>query len=67
MVSMAKMNACMQPLKISKYSDRMAGRPICRKGNYPSTPGSQLSSILLRPFSAVPTRAEMITPESTLP
>ena len=32
MVSILKMNACMQAVKQSKYSDSTPGRPICSSG-----------------------------------
>ena len=44
MVSMLKINACMQLEKMSKYSDSTAGRPTWKNGMLASAPGRNLNT-----------------------
>ena len=66
-VNIAKIYACRHPEKMSKYNDRIAGIPICKKGNSPSFPGSQPNRIWESPCNPAASKTEITEPESTFP
>ena len=57
------MKACIHPLKMSKYSDKIAGSPIWNSGNSPILPGIQLNKACDTACKPAATRAEMTEPE----
>ena len=66
-VSIAKINACRQPLKMSKYTESTAGIPMRKSGNDASAPGNRPSTMLDSPPSPAATSTEITEPESTFP
>lgn len=67
MVSMLKINACMQLEKMSKYSDSTAGRPTWKNGMLASAPGRNLNTAADSADSAAYTSAVTTVPEATFP